>query len=414
MIYRKVREVAATGRHPDRPRRRPLDHLAVGHRDRRGPPPGQHRHRPFRCPRRHRQRRLGACSPSHGTPMRRLIESGAVKGRNFVQVGLRGYWPPRRDVRLDAGAGPALALHARDRGARRGGGHRRGDRRGARRPRLHLPVARHRRHRSRAWRPAPARPSRAACSPARSSAPSARSSARSSSPGWTSSRSRRRTTRPRRRRWPPTAPRSRRSAPSPCQAPGGPTRALGGLTIEPWRGSIGPIAADRAPPLARLYDLDLLDDPGDLDLYLALADRADGPILELAAGTRPAGGPAGRGRPPGHRRRPRPGDARPGAAPRGRDRRRRDRLTLRRGRPRRAPPARRRALRPRVHRAQLAAAPAEPRGTARGAADAGRPPRARAAWRSSTSGCPTPRTSPGSTAGSSSSGRGAIRRPGTS
>jgi agmatinase len=32
---------------------------------------------------------------SHGTPMRRLIESGAVKGRNFVQVGLRGYWPPK-------------------------------------------------------------------------------------------------------------------------------------------------------------------------------------------------------------------------------------------------------------------------------------------------------------------------------
>ena len=31
---------------------------------------------------------------SHGTPMRRLIESGAVKGKNFVQVGLRGYWPP--------------------------------------------------------------------------------------------------------------------------------------------------------------------------------------------------------------------------------------------------------------------------------------------------------------------------------
>jgi len=30
----------------------------------------------------------------HGTPMRRLIESGAVPGRNFVQVGLRGHWPP--------------------------------------------------------------------------------------------------------------------------------------------------------------------------------------------------------------------------------------------------------------------------------------------------------------------------------
>jgi SAM-dependent methyltransferase len=41
----------------------------------------------------------------------------------------------------------------------------------------------------------------------------------------------------------------------------------------------------RARALARLYDLDLRDDPGDLDLYLALAARADGPILELAAGT---------------------------------------------------------------------------------------------------------------------------------
>jgi agmatinase len=30
---------------------------------------------------------------SHGTPMRRLIESGAIPGRNFVQIGLRGYWP---------------------------------------------------------------------------------------------------------------------------------------------------------------------------------------------------------------------------------------------------------------------------------------------------------------------------------
>ena len=31
---------------------------------------------------------------SHGTPMRRLIESGAVPGDRFVQIGLRGYWPP--------------------------------------------------------------------------------------------------------------------------------------------------------------------------------------------------------------------------------------------------------------------------------------------------------------------------------
>ena len=30
---------------------------------------------------------------SHGSPMRRLIESGAIPGRNFVQIGRRGYWP---------------------------------------------------------------------------------------------------------------------------------------------------------------------------------------------------------------------------------------------------------------------------------------------------------------------------------
>jgi agmatinase len=32
---------------------------------------------------------------SHGTPMRHLIEEGWVEGRNFVQVGLRGYWPEK-------------------------------------------------------------------------------------------------------------------------------------------------------------------------------------------------------------------------------------------------------------------------------------------------------------------------------
>jgi agmatinase len=30
---------------------------------------------------------------AHGTPMRRLIESGAVRGDRFLQIGLRGYWP---------------------------------------------------------------------------------------------------------------------------------------------------------------------------------------------------------------------------------------------------------------------------------------------------------------------------------
>jgi SAM-dependent methyltransferase len=40
-----------------------------------------------------------------------------------------------------------------------------------------------------------------------------------------------------------------------------------------------------AEALARLYDLDLAEDPGDLDLYLALAERTGGPILELAVGS---------------------------------------------------------------------------------------------------------------------------------
>jgi len=37
--------------------------------------------------------------------------------------------------------------------------------------------------------------------------------------------------------------------------------------------------------LARWYDLDLTDDPGDIDLYLALAAQSGGAVLELAAGT---------------------------------------------------------------------------------------------------------------------------------
>lgn len=49
-----------------------------------------------------------------------------------------------------------------------------------------------------------------------------------------------------------------------------------------------PITSDldaTAVALARLYDVDLLEDPGDLDLYRALADRAGGSILELCVGS---------------------------------------------------------------------------------------------------------------------------------
>lgn len=46
-----------------------------------------------------------------------------------------------------------------------------------------------------------------------------------------------------------------------------------------------PAIESSAAALARLYDLDLAEDPGDLELYLALAARTGGPIVELAAGS---------------------------------------------------------------------------------------------------------------------------------
>lgn len=42
---------------------------------------------------------------------------------------------------------------------------------------------------------------------------------------------------------------------------------------------------EAAAALARAYDLDLHDDPGDLALYEALASKTGGPILELGCGT---------------------------------------------------------------------------------------------------------------------------------
>jgi SAM-dependent methyltransferase len=47
-------------------------------------------------------------------------------------------------------------------------------------------------------------------------------------------------------------------------------------------------AADRqgvADALARYYDLDLLDDPSDVEMYIALAAAGDGTVLELMAGS---------------------------------------------------------------------------------------------------------------------------------
>jgi agmatinase len=41
----------------------------------------------------------------HGTPMRRLIESGATRGDRFLQIGLRGYWPEPETLRWMAEQG---------------------------------------------------------------------------------------------------------------------------------------------------------------------------------------------------------------------------------------------------------------------------------------------------------------------
>ena len=73
-------------------------------------------------------------------------------------------------------------------------------------------------------------------------------------------------------------------------------------------------AERRGAALARLYDLDLADDPGDLELYLALAapDRRPDPRARGRHG--PDRRPARARRATRHRRRPRPGDARAGAS----------------------------------------------------------------------------------------------------
>jgi agmatinase len=56
----------------------------------------------------------------HGTPMRRLVESGAVPGNRFVQIGLRGYWPEPEVMQWgrDQGMRTYLMNDIEDRGLR--------------------------------------------------------------------------------------------------------------------------------------------------------------------------------------------------------------------------------------------------------------------------------------------------------
>lgn len=57
---------------------------------------------------------------SHGTPMYRLVESGAVDGTRYAQVGLRGYWPGEEEFAWQRERGiTSFPMHdVRDRGIR--------------------------------------------------------------------------------------------------------------------------------------------------------------------------------------------------------------------------------------------------------------------------------------------------------
>jgi agmatinase len=57
---------------------------------------------------------------SHGTPMYRLVEAGAVDGARYAQIGLRGYWPGPAEFEWQRGRGiAAFFMHdVRDLGIR--------------------------------------------------------------------------------------------------------------------------------------------------------------------------------------------------------------------------------------------------------------------------------------------------------
>ena len=132
-----------------------------------------------------------------------------------------------------------------------------------------------------------------------------------------------------------------------------------------------------ADALARLYDVDLVEDPGDLDLYLALAARVEGPVLELAAGTGRLAVPlAAAGHDvtavdldPAMLARLRRHAAAAGVASGRRSR-------ARRGGPARSRPPGGRHVRPRVHRPELAVPARDPRRPAAGVPDDRVAPRA--------------------------------------
>ena len=132
--------------------------------------------------------------------MRRLIESGAVEGKNFVQVGLRGYWPPVEtfDWMQEQGLRWHFMREIEERGAEAVIADAIAEALDG--PDCDLPRASTSTSSTPAWRPGTGTPEPGGMLTRELLRPSARSSARSTSPGWTSSRSRRRTTTPRRPR----------------------------------------------------------------------------------------------------------------------------------------------------------------------------------------------------------------------
>ena len=192
--------------------------------------------------------------------------------------------------------------------------------------------------------------------------------------------------------------------PGPVRAPSG---APPGMPTRATRVGDDRVTETAAEALARLYDLDLVRGPG-RPRPAARARRAGRrPGARAGGGLGPARRPARRGGPRGHGRGPRPGDARPGPRRRGR--------APGRGRRGRRPP-RRTATRatvrlPDAGAFRLAFIPLNSiflMGVARrpGRAPSRRSPPTspRAGSRWSTPGCPTPRTSPATTAASCSSG----------
>ena len=159
----------------------------------------------------------------HGQPMRRLIESGALRGDRFLQMGLRGYWPGPETL------GWMAEQHMRSyemteigkRGLERLP--RRGLRDRPRRLRRGLPLGRHRRLRPRPRARHRHPRARRAVLAASCSTPYAASAASCPSPASTWSRSRRPTTTPRSRRTSPTGSASRRSRAWPPASTASPT-----------------------------------------------------------------------------------------------------------------------------------------------------------------------------------------------